>query len=1055
MAVFCWGNTVHGELGLGGIEDELILSPRQLPWSGAPDLIEAACGQTHTLLVTKDGKLYSCGNNDYGQLGQDMSRKRPQIISSLDNYCITQIRCGGNHSLALNEWGQIFSWGSDNYGQLGHGEGVLTQNTPKLIKLLATKHVVQIASGQNHSLALINNGELYSWGANEYGQLGLGNTSEKEIKPTFVSSIAGIPIAFIACGAHHSFVISISGAVFGWGKNIDGQLGVNDEQSKCYPTQLKTLRNLGVRYISCGDDFSVFLTMDGGVFTCGSGKYGQLGHGSVSSEILPRKVTELMGSTITQISCGSRHTLALVASRGRIYGFGLGSCGQLGVRNTNNSSTPQVVLGPWVSPKGSTLFDDNNQRNDIDFNTALTVKRIFSGGEQCIVSTIDFSTKILPDDYRTYCSKTQIVYFTMESADKICQVPKDKSVDLDFLSTVELIFKSQACINASFLLSNNQHFCCTTKHHGVDLHNAIEAFECIRKIENESLKQIIWESITNELIKSLVPSPADVETLRIYLILPLYHEFINAKNYVKLHTPFTQSIFRLTRIPLKIISHWWSTTPKDYFERLVESYKGVVAYIINFNFPNVTDNGRKNITFEQNLATALRLLVLLHSINRRQRKEKISFSTFHLPDITDFVDIQQDYIHWLVDKNQNTFYLCNYPFLFDAKAKTLLLQTDQSFQMHSAMQNAATQGLFALFSLSPQPISQFVVLNVSRENLVADTLREITQFGQNDLKKPLKVKFYDEEAEDAGGVRKEFFMLLLKDILDPKYGMFKEFDDTRVMWFSDSTFEAETMYLLIGILCGLAIYNFTIINLPFPLALYKKLLDEPVDLTDLRELSPILANSMQSILDYDKDDFQDVFSLYFDITREIYGETQVMHLKPGGNAIPVTLENKVEFVDLYIDFLFNKSVEKQFKAFRDGFMKVCGGRVLQIFEPHELMAVVVGNEDYDWHALESEAEYKNGYVSGDPTIRWFWEVFHELPLSEKKKFLLYLTGSDRIPIQGMKAIKIYIQPTTDEKFLPVAHTCFNLLDLPRYSTKERLKYKLTQAIQQTQGFSIV
>ncbi|XP_067645709.1 probable E3 ubiquitin-protein ligase HERC4 [Eurosta solidaginis] len=136
-------------------------------------------------------------------------------------------------------------------------------------------------------------------------------------------------------------------------------------------------------------------------------------------------------------------------------------------------------------------------------------------------------------------------------------------------------------------------------------------------------------------------------------------------------------------------------------------------------------------------------------------------------------------------------------------------------------------------------------------------------------------------------------------------------------------------------------------------------------------------------------------------------------------------------------------------------MKVCWGRVLQIFKPEELMAVVVGNEEYDWKALELHCEYKNGYHTGDQTIRWFWEIFHDLPESEKKKFLLYLTGSDRIPIQGMKAIKICIQPTTDERFLPVAHTCFNLLDLPRYNTKERLKYKLLQAIQQTQGFSLV
>lgn len=155
-------------------------------------------------------------------------------------------------------------------------------------------------------------------------------------------------------------------------------------------------------------------------------------------------------------------------------------------------------------------------------------------------------------------------------------------------------------------------------------------------------------------------------------------------------------------------------------------------------------------------------------------------------------------------------------------------------------------------------------------------------------------------------------------------------------------------------------------------------------------------------------------------------------------------------------------------------MKVCGGRVLELFHSHELMAVVIGNENYDWEALEDAAEYKNGYSSSDPTIRWFWEVLHELSLEDKKKFLLFLTGCDRIPIQGMKAIKvnltccyhsyliiklnklqIVIQPTNDDKFLPVAHTCFNLLDLPRYQTKEKLKYKLLQAIQQTQGFSLV
>lgn len=135
-------------------------------------------------------------------------------------------------------------------------------------------------------------------------------------------------------------------------------------------------------------------------------------------------------------------------------------------------------------------------------------------------------------------------------------------------------------------------------------------------------------------------------------------------------------------------------------------------------------------------------------------------------------------------------------------------------------------------------------------------------------------------------------MLLLKDLLDPKYGMFKEYEDSRAIWFADHSFEEVQMYTLIGNVCGLAIYNFTIINLPFPLCLYKKLLNEPTDISDLRDLSPTLANSMQSILDYTENDFESVFDLNFEITRELFGETQQVLLRPHGDKIPVTQENK-------------------------------------------------------------------------------------------------------------------------------------------------------------------
>lgn len=113
-----------------------------------------------------------------------------------------------------------------------------------------------------------------------------------------------------------------------------------------------------------------------------------------------------------------------------------------------------------------------------------------------------------------------------------------------------------------------------------------------------------------------------------------------------------------------------------------------------------------------------------------------------------------------------------------------------------------------------------------------------------------------------------------------------------------------------------------------------------------------------------------------------------------------------EFVDLYVDMVLNRRVEKQFNVFKDAFLKVCGGRVLRLFHSQELMAVVVGNQDYDWIEWENNAEYKNGYTKDDETIKMFWEVFHEFDVDHKKKFLLFLTGSDRVPIMGMKAIKV-------------------------------------------------
>ncbi|CAH2071120.1 unnamed protein product, partial [Iphiclides podalirius] len=1040
--MFCWGNATHHELCINGPgAKDLVIKPTLSNWKESNHLQLVAAGEFHTLYLTNQGHLYSCGNNDVGQLGRQTEStdgESPDLVETFKGCTVSTVACGIQHSMALDEWGQPFSWGSDSMGQLGSNLGAHAQDKPKIIKFLATKNVIQIACGSYHSIALTNNGDLYSWGANSYGQCGLGNMTNKETTPQQITSLLGVPITLVVCGSNHTFVLSKSGAVFGWGKNNNGQLGLQDRESRCYPTHLKTLRNVKVCHISCGEDFTAFLTLDGGVFTCGSGEYGQTGHGTTKDELVPKKVMELMGSTVTQVACGRRHVLCRVGDR--ILACGYGARGQLGCPHMAFALVPTPVL-----------FTPNE---DSPFNPEVLggAIRVFAGGDHSfLVISSDRGALV---DLRMPDPRRQILTLSLPRLAACEMFKDDEAVNQDLMAYLETVFGSLACLNGSFLAAESGHFGCNTKVPGVDLKRAEEAFALISRFENSSIKDLIFGHLTENIIKKMKASPPDAEVLRVFLVLPLYHEMRNPRRHPELQGPFAEAFNKLAMYPQKIVQMWWEAQTTDYFEMLVDIFKSVIVY--ELMQPVVQAN--KKISFTHSIVQILNTLSFLNKINfANPKKPKIPAECFYIEDLCSYVDIATDYIHWLADQDSSQPHMCNYAFLFDVQCKSLLLKIDQQLQMQMAISRAATQ-IFTRLFIDPTyeyQRDQFLNVTVSRSHIVRDTMMQISSHDTSQLKKPLRVEFVGEEAEDAGGVKKEFFMLLLKEIFDPVYGMFKQSEETNMIWFSNNPFEDDVMYYLIGAIYGLAIYNSIIIYVPFPLVLYKKLLGESVMLDDLSDLYPTLANSLKSLLEYPDEDVEEVFSLCFAVNTIVFDEIQVHTLKENGENIPVTHENKDEYVELYVDFLLNKSVQNQFKAFNQGFQKVCGGRIIKLFRSHELMSVVIGNEEYDWEVFESNCEYKNGYSATDQQTRWFWEVFHELSLEDKKKFLLFLTGSDRVPIQGMKDIKIRIQPMADDRFYPVAHTCFNLLDLPRYKTKERLKYYLMQAIQQTQGFSLV
>ncbi|KAM3666178.1 probable E3 ubiquitin-protein ligase HERC4 isoform X1 [Ammospiza nelsoni] len=1056
--MLCWGNASFGQLGLGGIDEEIVLEPRKSDFFLNKRVRDVGCGLRHTVFVLDDGTVYTCGCNDLGQLGHDKGRKRPEHVGALDAQNIVAVSCGEAHTLALNDKGQVYAWGLATDGQLGLPGTEECVRVPRNIKSLSEIQIVQVACGYYHSLALSKGSEVFSWGQNKYGQLGLGYEYKKQTSPQMIKSLLGIPFAQIAAGGAHSFVLTLSGAIFGWGRNKFGQLGVNDDTDRYVPTLLKSLRSQKVVHICCGEDHTAALTKEGGVFTFGAGGYGQLGHNSTSHEINPRKVFELMGSVVTQITCGRQHTTAFVPSSGRIYSFGLGGNGQLGTGTTSNRKSPFTVRGNWIPFSTQCPMSTDSEE-------CYCVKRIFSGGDQSFAHYFYPQNMVPPDDFRNPDLLKQIWTVNEMFIQKLLSFPSGR-LPVEIANEIDGTFSSAGCLNGSFLaLSNDDHYKTSARFSGVDMNAARLLFHKLIQPEHAQISQQVAASLEKNLIPKLTSSLPDVEALRLYLTLPECPLMSDENNFTTLAIPFGAAILNLEKAPLKVLENWWSVLEPPLFLKIVELYKDVVVHLLKVCKMGIPPSDRRILT--NFLHTAFRVLEILHRVN--ERGQVIQYDRFYIHEIQDLIDIRNDYANWfqqqvlgmdvnhgLTELTEVPVIICTYPFVFDAQAKTTLLQTDAIIQMQMAVDQAHRQNLSSLFLPVFESVNPCLIVMVRRDNIVGDAVEVLRKTKNVDYKKPLKVIFVGEEAVDAGGVRKEFFLLIMRELLDPKYGMFRYYEESRLIWFSDKTFEDSDLFHLIGVVCGLAIYNFTIVDLHFPLALYKKLLNQKPSLDDLKELMPDVGRGMQQLLDYPEDDIEEAFCLNFTITVENFGTTEIKELVPKGADIPVVKQNRQDFVDAYVDYIFNTSVASLYSAFHEGFHKVCGGKVLQLFQPSELQAMVIGNTNYDWKELEKNTEYKGEYWADHPTIKIFWEVFHELSLEKKKQFLLFLTGSDRIPILGMKCLKLVIQPTGGgEDYLPVAHTCFNLLDLPKYTDKETLKSKLIQAIDHYEGFSLV
>jgi ubiquitin-protein ligase E3 A len=349
------------------------------------------------------------------------------------------------------------------------------------------------------------------------------------------------------------------------------------------------------------------------------------------------------------------------------------------------------------------------------------------------------------------------------------------------------------------------------------------------------------------------------------------------------------------------------------------------------------------------------------------------------------------------------------------------------------------------------------ILRVRRGHLVADALAEVARQRARDLLKPLRVHFIGEDGIDAGGVKKEFFQLLVGELLSPDYGMLVPQPESRTYWFNAATLEPDESFLLLGLVVGLAVYNGVLLDLPLPLALYRKVLGLEVGLRDLEEMQPTLGRSLRQLLAHEGPGaVEDVFCQTFAVAAPgVDGSVGAAALIPGGESVAVTEDNRREFVDLYVAWWLATSVHAQFEAFARGLLTLCGGPALQLFSATELERLVCGSPVLDFDALLRSARYDGGFHPEHRVVQWLWATVAELTPDERRLFLKFFTGSDRAPIGGLGNLRVVVQRDgPDSAKLPTSHTCFNTLLLPSYRSRERLADRLRLAILNAEGFGL-
>uniref|UniRef100_A0A1D1YWP9 HECT-type E3 ubiquitin transferase n=1 Tax=Anthurium amnicola TaxID=1678845 RepID=A0A1D1YWP9_9ARAE len=358
-------------------------------------------------------------------------------------------------------------------------------------------------------------------------------------------------------------------------------------------------------------------------------------------------------------------------------------------------------------------------------------------------------------------------------------------------------------------------------------------------------------------------------------------------------------------------------------------------------------------------------------------------------------------------------------------------------------------------------------ISVRRAYILEDSYNQLRMRSPQDLKGRLTVHFQGEEGIDAGGLTREWYQLLSRVIFDKGALLFTTVgNESTFQPNPNSVIQPEHLsyFKFVGRVVGKALFDGQLLDVHFTRSFYKHILGVKVTYHDIEAVDPDYFKNLKWMLE---NDISDVLDLTFSMDADeealiLYERAEVTDyelIKDGRNT-RVTEENKHEYVDLVAERRLTTAIRPQINAFMEGFNDLIPKDLISIFNDKELELLISGLPDIDLDDLRANTEY-SGYNNVSPVIQWFWEVVQSFSKEDKARLLQFVTGTSKVPLEGFSALQGISGPQRFQihkaygsaNHLPSAHTCFNQLDLPEYSSKEQLQERLLLAIHEAnEGF---